>query len=94
MECMESIKDFVNQFVGEPEKYYTDYSLDHIIRAECTHFLLSAFLGWLGFVLIWTILSDRCLRLPDRYIFHISLLFGCCCSVTGHMFIDAFTRLA
>ena len=90
----ERMIEWLNKFFGEPELYYTDYSLEHIIRCESTHFLFSCVLGWLVFSLTWTILYRRYLNLADHYIFRISLLFGLCASVTVHMCIDAFTKLA
>jgi hypothetical protein len=66
------------------------FSIEYIIRCEATHFLFSAFLGYVGYWLMLTILSNQ----GDRYTFTSSLLFGVCISVTTHMFIDWFTCLA
>ena len=84
----------IERFLGEPGKYWTDFTWEEILRYEITHFFFSAYLGFLGFLLMQTILSRHTSKLPDRYIFSISFLFGVCSSVTVHMFIDAFTDIA
>ena len=84
----------IERFLGEPAKYWTDFTWEEILRYEITHFFFSAYLGFLGFLLMQTILSHHTSKLSDHYIFHISFLFGVCLSVTVHMFIDAFTELA
>ena len=81
--------------IAESLELYQDNSfLAQIIRCESTHFLSSCALGWLVFVLTWTILSSSNYKWLDRYIFRVSFLFGLCASVTMHIFIDAFTDIA
>ena len=91
---LDVVKSLWEQFMGQPVYYFNNYSIQHIIRCESTHFLFSAFMGWLGLRLMLIILSRKQSGCPDRYIFRISLLFGLVLSVTTHIFIDAFTDLA
>jgi len=86
--------NFLKNFYGTPERYFNDYSIEHVIRCEATHFLSSAVVAFLVYLLIWTILSRSRYRCHDRYIFRFSLLCGLCASVTVHICVDAFTTLA
>lgn len=79
---------------GTPYAYWYDFSLEEIIRYEATHFIFSAYLGFLAFWLMWTILSRRPLRFPVRCIYRISFLFGVCLSVTVHILLDFLTKVA
>ena len=90
----ELLEKFLGKFYGTPHFYYSDYSIETILRCESTHFLSSAFVGFLAFWLTWIILSRKQSRWEDPYIFRISLLFGLCLSVTTHIIVDAFTILA
>ena len=86
--------NFLQEFIGEPEMYWQDFSLIHILRSAAIHFLSSACAGFVGFWLMQTILSQRRSAWPARYIFNTSLLFGLAISATMHIAIDGFTNLA
>jgi len=92
---MEWIEKFLNQFYGTPEKYYSDFSLDIIIRCEATHFFFSAFMGFLvAWLLIRTISYQKHWKCHDRYIFLFSFWWGLFVALLVHVGIDAFTNLA
>jgi len=92
---MDQIKNFVDKFWAAPSGGGGGFlSLEKIIRYESTHFLFSLFAGWLVFSLTLTILLSSRHREYDRYILSIGLLWGLFASVTMHMFIDGFTKLA
>jgi len=91
------------KFIGAPKYNLLPEAVEHgldksflaqIIRCESTHFLSSAVSGWLVFSLIWIILSYNKPKCYDPYIFRFSFLCGLCASVTVHIFIDGFTRIA
>jgi len=87
-------ENFLKSFFGTPKLYYNDYSLEYIVRAEATHFVLSSFVGLLAYSLTSTILRHRCSQWGGRYIFRFSLLCALVVSLTIHILVDAFTELA
>jgi len=91
---IEWIKQFLEKFIGQPVSGEGIFSWVLIIRCESTHFLLSCFMGWLVFSLIWTIFSYNNYKCEDRFIFNISFVAGFLASVTTHIFIDGFTGIA
>ena len=82
------------ELFGTPSEYWDDYSIEFMIRCEATHFLFSAFSGYVAFLLMWTILSGGTSQWSDRYIFFTSLFFGLSISATIHLLIDVLTQLA
>jgi hypothetical protein len=92
------LQKFLDKFLAKPSDSFgasgLPWSLEEIIRCESTHFLFSCFWGAVGFSLIWTIFSSKYSKEYDRYIWRLSVLFGCACSVTTHICIDAFSTLA
>ena len=92
----EWVQDFLLRFIGRPvvPEGGLSWSLEHIIRCESTHFLFSLFSGWLGYCLILTILLSSNSRWSDRSIFHTGLAVGLFVSVSVHIIIDGFTKLA
>jgi hypothetical protein len=94
---MKEIIDFLMKFAARPGIPFTgNWSWDYIIQVESVHFLCSACVGFLAFLLIWTIFSSsKNYKWSDRYTFRLSLLFGIACSVTIHILvIDGFTTIA
>jgi len=79
---------FLKKFVGEPLKYYDEYDWRHIVRCWSTHYLFSAYMGLLGFLLIQTILFRDVLKCPDHCIYLVSFLFGLCFCVSVHIVLD------
>ena len=75
-------------FLNKPQYYWDEYSLPHIIRAESTHFLSSAFSGVLAYYLILTIYCHVTSKSPDHCIFLFAFLFGFAVSVTVHLLLD------
>jgi len=86
--------NFLKSFFGTPKLYYNDYSLEYIIRAEATHFLLSSAAAGAVYLSISTILRRRRSQWGDRYIFRFSLLCALVASLTIHILVDAFSELA
>jgi len=87
--------EFLKNFYGEPQKYFTDYTPEYWIRAECTHFLCSAYVGLLvHLLLMWIISSRNPYKCLDRSIFLFSLSVAVFVSILVHICIDAFTNLA
>jgi hypothetical protein len=97
---LEIINDFLGKFLSGGQ--YIELSpnglgtslLDHAIRCESVHFLSSSVLGWLVFCLTWTILSHSKSIWEDRFIFRVSLAWGLFASLSMHIIIDGFTKIA
>ena len=94
-EIVEAIWWFLNKFIAEPKFTGIPWSLEHMIRCECTHFCLSFFLGYVAvYLLILTTYSPDNSTKLDHFTYLYYVLFGVCISVSVHIVIDAFTTLA
>lgn len=91
------LQKFLDKFWAKPPDSFgasgLPWSLDQIIRAEATHWLLGAVSGWFLFCLIWTIFSSKYSKEYDRYIWRFSFVFSCLSSVFIHITLDAYTNL-
>lgn len=89
------IWEFLKSFFGTPKLYYDDYSLEYIIRCECTHFCISAYVGFVVvyYLMQTTYFRDR-LECHDRSTYQFLFWLGVFCSILMHICIDSFTELA
>lgn len=89
------LRDLWISFMGKPRKYLSDFSLEDMIRFECTHFFFSAFTGFLvAWLLMLTISSHNRWKWHDRYIYLFSFWWGLFACISVHLILDGFTTLA
>ena len=93
------IMEFLNKFIGAPSGGGGGivWSLNHMIRCESVHFLLSGFSGLLVLSLLISTTSSELERPLTKlgratYLYFFSLSY--CVSVCVHIGIDAFSTLA
>jgi len=91
----DNLEHFLNKFIGKPSDGDISWSLDQILRAECTHWLISGFLASL--VLLLLISTTSLLGKSDKldrsiYLYYFSLSYFV--SVLVHIGIDAFSTIA
>jgi len=92
---MEWINRIIGQFYGEPELYYTDYSIEHMIRCEATHWFISAYVGCVVvYSLIGTTYFQKRLECHAHSTYQFLFWLGVFCAVLMHICIDAFTNIA